>query len=228
MSNRTLALTDRLYEYMLRVSLRESELQQRLREETTRMPEAGMQITPEQGQFITLLTQLLAARRALEVGVYTGYSSLAIALALPEDGLLTACDTSQEWTNVARRYWQEAGVADRIDLRLAPALDTLNELLATGNSESYDLAFLDADKVNYGGYYKLILKLLRPGGLMIIDNAFWGGSVADDAITDEATLALREINLVIQADNQVTCSLLPLGDGVWLVFKRQQEQGKMS
>jgi predicted O-methyltransferase YrrM len=220
MSNRSIALTDSLYDYMNRVSLREPPLLLELREETARMTQRGMQISPEQGQFMALLARLTGARRCLEVGVFTGYSSLATALALPDDGRIVACDVSEEWTAVARRYWQRAGVAHKVDLRLAPALQTLDSLLAGGEAGAYDFAFIDADKTGYLGYYERVLSLLRPGGLLLVDNTLWGGRVADPEVTDADTAALRHFNEVLHRDERVDLSLLPVGDGLTLARRR--------
>jgi caffeoyl-CoA O-methyltransferase len=220
MSNRSITLTDSLYDYLLSVSLREPPVLERLRRETASDPRAIMQISPEQGQFMALLTRLIGARRCLEVGVFTGYSSLVTALALPEDGRIVACDVSEEWTSVARRYWREAGVAHKIDLRLAPALQTLDALLAAGEAGRYDLAFIDADKENYGRYYERVLELLRPNGLVMFDNTLWSGKVADPKFDDEDTVALRELNRRLHTDERVDISLTPIGDGLTLVRKR--------
>ena len=220
MSNRTIDLTDSLYDYLLSVSLRETDLQRRLREETAALPMARMQISPEQGQFMALLARLTGARRCLEVGVFTGYSSLAVALALPDDGRIVACDVSEEWTAIARRYWAEAGVAGRIDLRLAPALDTLDALVAAGGAGTYDLAFIDADKTAYLDYYERALLLLRPGGLLMTDNTLWSGRVADPEVGDADTVALRHYNEHLHRDARVDLSLVPIGDGLTLARKR--------
>lgn len=220
MSNRTIAMTEPLYEYLLDASLREQDLLRRLRDETARQKYSGMQIAPEQGQFMALLAKLTGARRAIEIGTYTGYSSLCVALAMPPDGRLVACDTSEEWTAIARRYWSEAGVADRIDLRLAPALETLDGLLADGQEGGFDLAFIDADKQNYSAYYERCLTLLRPGGLVMLDNMLWDGAVADPARDDASTEAIRDVTRRIKADERVDISLVPIGDGVMLARKR--------
>jgi len=220
MSTRSISLSDDLYDYLLSVSLRESELQRRLREETAANPMSRMQISPEQGQFMALLARLIGARRCLEVGVFTGYSSLAVALALPADGSIVACDVSEEWTAVARRYWTEAGVADKIDLRLAPALETLDSLLAAGGGGSFDFAFIDADKTNYLGYYERALELLRPGGLVAVDNTLWSGRVAQPEVVDPDTVALRHFNERLRRDDRVDLSLLPVGDGLTLARKK--------
>jgi caffeoyl-CoA O-methyltransferase len=193
--------------------------QARLREETRQLPLARMQIAPEQGQFMALLVQLLGARRTLELGVFTGYSALSVALALPADGRVVACDVNDEWTRIARRYWAEAGVADRIELRLGPGLATLEQLIADGSAESFDFSFIDADKENYDAYYEQSLKLLRPGGIVAIDNALWGGDVADESKQDDETRAIRALNLKIGKDPRVAISLVPIGDGLLLARK---------
>ena len=220
MTNRTIALTDSLYEYLIDVSLRESQTQRALREATAKLPNAGMQIAPEQGQFMGLLARLIGARRYIEVGVFTGYSVLAVASALPDDGRVVACDVSEEWTSIGRPYWREAGVEHKIDLRLAPASQTLDELLATGQRESFDLAFIDADKEAYLGYYERVLALLRPGGLVCVDNTLWNGRVADPEVADADTVALRHFNEVLHRDERVDLSLVPIGDGLTLARKR--------
>lgn len=220
MSNQSIQLTPELYTYLLEVSLRESDLLQELRERTRRMPEARMQIAPEQGQFMTLLARLLGARQALEIGVFTGYSALCVASALPADGRLIACDISAEYTRIAREYWERAGVADRIDLRLAPASETLATLLAEGAAGSFDLAFIDADKTGYADYYEQCLALLRPGGLIVVDNVLWNGRVLDTATADADTRAIRAFNRRIHKDARVDLSLVPIGDGLSLLRKR--------
>ncbi|MBD2104897.1 O-methyltransferase [Leptolyngbya sp. FACHB-261] len=220
MANRTLPLSDRLHDYLLSASLREPELLLRLREETAQLPQALMQISPEQGQFMGLLLQLIGATRVLEVGVFTGYSSLCMALALPPEGKIVACDVSEEWTAIARRYWQEAGVSDKIDLRLVPGLDTLNQLLASGQAGSFDFAFIDADKQNYDAYYERALQLVRPNGVIAIDNVLWSGRVADPQVQDESTQNIRALNAKLHQDERVTLSLIPIGDGLTLALKR--------
>ena len=220
MTNRTLPLSDDLYRYLTQVSLREPPLVARLRRETESHPRVSMQIAPEQGQFMALLVQLLQARRALEIGVFTGYSSLWVAGALPPDGRLVACDISEEYTAVARRYWAEAGLESRIDLRLAPALETLADLRAAGEEGTYDFAFLDAHKPEYIEYYEQVLPLLRPGGLVTVDNTLWSGRVADPAEQDEDTQALRAFNEHLHRDDRVDLSLVPIGDGLTLARKR--------
>jgi caffeoyl-CoA O-methyltransferase len=220
MSSRTIEMTDQLYDYLLKVSLREPPLLAELRAETAKLPLAVMQISPEQGQFMALLAELIGARRALEVGTFTGYSALCVAAALSADGKLIACDISEEFTSIARRYWAKAGLADRIELRLAPALDTLKSLLAGGGAGSFDFAFIDADKTQYDAYYEAILKLLRPGGLVTIDNVLWSGAVADGRKRDADTLALRALNEKLKADKRISLSMLPIGDGLTLARKR--------
>ncbi len=219
MSNRTITIDDRLYEYLLGVSLREPGVLARLRAETMKLPRAGMQISPEQGQFMALLVKLMGARLVLEIGTFTGYSALAMALALPADGRLVACDVSEEWTATARRYWKEAGVEARIELRLAPALQTLRDLLEAGSASSFDLIFIDADKGNYLAYYEAGLDLLRPGGLIAVDNTLWDGRVADDAVDDDDTQAIRAFNAALHDDARVDLSLVPIGDGLTLARK---------
>ncbi|HEV2110073.1 MAG TPA: class I SAM-dependent methyltransferase [Gammaproteobacteria bacterium] len=220
MSNRTIVMNDALYDYLLGASLREPPLLKRLREETARHPRATMQISPEQGQFMQLLARLMSAHRCIEVGVFTGYSSLAVALALPKDGHILACDVSEEFTAVARRYWKEAGVEAKIELTLAPALETLDARLKAGEAGSYDLAFIDADKSNYAGYYERILKLLRPGGLILVDNVLWDGGVIDKKDQTEDTVAIRAFNVALLKDERVDISMLPVGDGLTLALKR--------
>ncbi len=219
MSTRSINVDDRVSDYLIRAS-REPEVLKSLRDETAAMPMARMQISPEQGKFLRLLVELVPARRIIEVGVFTGYSSLAMALALPEDGQLVACDVNEEWTSIASRYWAEAGVAEKIDLHLAPALKTLDALIAQGGSGSFDLAFIDADKENYGNYYERSLALLRAGGLIVVDNALWDGRVADDEVSDQETVAIRALNERASSDPRVTSSLVPVGDGVLLARKR--------
>ena len=220
MTGKTIRMDDALYDYLLRVSLREPPLWAQLREETARLPMARMQIAPEQGQFMGLLTRILGVARALEVGVFTGYSSLCVADAMADHGRLIACDTNAEWTAMARRFWQAAGVAQRIDLRLAPALQTMDALLAQGDAGQFDLVFIDADKSNYDGYYERALQLLRPGGVVLVDNVLWSGQVADPKQQDEDTRAIRALNDKIHADQRVDISLLPMADGLTLARKR--------
>lgn len=220
MPKRHIALTEKLQDYVLDMSLREPVLLRRLRQETARLPMAGMQIAPDQGQFMALLARLVGARRCLEIGTFTGYSALAVALALPPDGRVIACDMNPETTAIARRYWAEAGVAERIELRLAPALETLDALIAAGETGRFDFVFIDADKENYDGYYERALRLLRAGGLVILDNVLWGGWVADRRRTDPETEALRALNAKLHRDERIDVSLLPLADGITLARKR--------
>lgn len=221
MSRRSITLDDTLYDYLLSVSLREHPVAAALREETRTHPQAGMQIAPEQGQFMALLVQLLAARRTIEVGVFTGYSALSVALALPDDGRILACDVSDTYTQVARRYWQRAGVAHKIELVLAPALQTLDARIAAGESGAYDFAFIDADKTNYDAYYERCLELVRAGGLIAFDNVLWNGDVARPAEPDDKdTAALQALNRKLHGDERIDLSMLPLGDGLTLARKR--------
>jgi caffeoyl-CoA O-methyltransferase len=219
-SNRSIGLNDDLYRYLLDVSLRKAPELAELRRRTADHPAAAMQIAPEQGQFMALLVRLIGARRCLEVGVFTGYSSLAVAAALPADGLIVACDVSEDFTAIAREFWDRAGVAGKIDLRLAPALETLDALLTAGEAETFDFAFIDADKVNYESYYERTLALLRPGGLVAVDNTLWSGSLVEPAEDDEDAQALAAFNQHLLADERVDLSLLPLGDGLTLARKR--------
>jgi len=221
MSVRTFTLPEELHTYLLSVSVRQTDLMRRLRDETAAMPRGGMQISAEQGQFMTLLVELIGARKCLEVGVFTGYSSLCVAQAMGPEGRIVALDVSEEFTSVARRYWAEAGVADRIDLRLGPAVETLEALLTEDEQAgSFDFAFIDADKGNYGAYYESALRLVRPGGLIGIDNTLWSGKVADPEVTDADTLALRALNAKLHADERITVSVVPIGDGLTLCRKR--------
>ena len=220
MSYRPTPLTEDLHRYLLEFSLREPDLLTRLREETARRGDAGMQISPEQGQFMALLIELTGAKRVLEIGTFTGYSALSMALALPPDGRIIACDVEPETTAVAQRYWAEAGVAEKIDLRLAPALDTLDGLLVAGAAESFDFAFIDADKENYVAYYERCLALLRQGGLLAVDNVLWTGAVADPAARDPDTEAIRALNLRMRKDPRISLSMVPISDGLSLARKR--------
>lgn len=220
MSNRSISLTPELHAYLLENSLREPALLAELRRETATLPEANMQIAPEQGQFMALLVQLCGARRILEIGVFTGYSSLAMALALPADGRILACDVSETWTTIARRYWERAQVSARIDLRIGPAADTLEDLLRRGEAGTWDLAFIDADKASYARYYEACLALLRPGGLVIVDNVLWNGAVVDPVRDDADTRAIRAFNLALRQDPRIDLSMVPIGDGLTLARKR--------
>ncbi|MCL1471898.1 class I SAM-dependent methyltransferase [Argonema antarcticum] len=220
MSANTLGFDTQFYNYLLSASLREADVLRRLRDETTSHPRAVMQLAPEQGQFLALLVQLIGAKKTLEVGVFTGYSSLWVALALPADGKMIACDVSEEYTSVARRYWQEAGVANKIDLRIAPALETLDRLLADGQASTFDFAFIDADKGNYEGYYERSLQLVRPGGLIAVDNVLWYKQVAYPESQDNITQVIRAFNEKLHRDERVFLSLVPIGDGLTLALKR--------
>jgi caffeoyl-CoA O-methyltransferase len=220
MSSTSIGLSDALQDYLLSISLRESALMQQLREETAEHPKAEMQIAPEQAQFLQFLVQLIGARRTLEVGVFTGYSALAVAEVLPTTGTLVACDISEEYTQVARRYWAEAGVDEIVDLRLAPAAETLAHLLADDQAGTFDFAFIDADKESYDTYYERALELLRPGGVMALDNVFRDGRVVGDRSDDESVRAIQVLNEKIHDDERVALSVLPLADGVTLAMKR--------
>ncbi len=215
-----LQLTDRLYAYLLKASLRDDSLLRRLRRETARLPRGAMQIPPEQGQFMGLLVELVGARKAIEIGTFTGYSSISIARALPRDGTLICCDISEEFTGIARRYWKEAKLSHKIRLKLGPALDSLDAMIAQGEGGSFDFAFIDADKGNYRKYYERCLKLVRRGGLIAIDNVLWGGSVADPRMRDPETRAIRALNTALKQDRRVSVSLLPVADGLTLARKR--------
>ncbi len=220
MSNKTFTMPDSIYAYMIDVSLREPDVLVRLREETSRLSTSMMQIAPEQGQFMRLLVKALGIKRAIEVGVYTGYSSLSVALAMPEDGRIIACDVNKKWTDIARRYWKEAGVDHKIELKVAPALETLDTLIGEQLQDTFDFAFIDADKTRYKDYYDRVLTLVRPGGLIAIDNTLWTGSVADESNQTESTQAIREVNDLLHTDERVDISLLPIGDGLTLALKR--------
>lgn len=220
MTKKSITLTDSLYDYITRVSLREPPLLKRLREETASNLLANMQIAPEQGQFMALLIPLMGARKALEIGVFTGYSSLCVAMALPPDGKLVACDVSDEWTQIARRYWKEAGVEHKIELHLAPARDTLDRLLRNGEAGTFDFVFIDADKTGYDDYYERTLQLLRPGGLIMFDNMLRNGDVADPTVLTDSTVAIRVLNEKLLHDERITLSLLPVADGITFALKR--------
>jgi predicted O-methyltransferase YrrM len=220
MSRKSLAITPALADYIATHSLREDAVARSLREETSALPMAMMQISPEQGQFMALVARMVGAQRAIEIGTFTGYSALAVARALPEDGTLLCCDVNAEWTAIARRAWEKAGVARKITLVLAPARDTLASRIAAGESGSYDLAFIDADKSNYDSYYESCLALLRPRGVILVDNVLWNGKVADPKAQDADTVAIRALNAKIHTDQRVDAVLLPIGDGVTMVSKR--------
>ena len=219
MSKQTIGLEQNLYDYLLSVSLREPITLTQLRQETSQLPMSRMQISPEQGQFMALLVKLMGAKKTLEIGVFTGYSSLVVALALPADGKIVACDVSEEYTSIARRYWQQAGVADKIDLHIAPALETLDSLLAAGEAGTFDFAFIDADKGNYENYYERSLELIRPGGLIAIDNVLWSSKVANPEIQDNQTNKIRAFNRKLHQDSRITLSLVPIADGLTLAIK---------
>jgi caffeoyl-CoA O-methyltransferase len=220
MSTRSIGLSEALHQYMLDVSLRESEVMRRLRDETAEHPKSEMQIAPEQGQFMQLLVRMLDARKTLEIGTFTGYSALAVAEALPEDGRVVACDISEEYTRIARRYWKEAGVDDTIDLRIAPALDTLDALLDDGQAGTFDFAFIDADKQQYDAYYERSLQLLRSGGLVVLDNVFRDGRVADPDIDNESVRAIQRLNQKLHTDERIHLSMIPVADGLTLALKK--------
>lgn len=219
MSPKHTQLTEPLYQYLLEHGVREDALLAKLREETQRLPDAGMQIAPEQGQFMRLLVSALGVSRGLEVGVFTGYSTLCTALAMPHDGRIVACDVNPETTAIAQRYFSEAGLAHKLDLRLGPALGTLQALLQTEGPGHFDFAFIDADKENLLGYYELCLQLVRPGALILVDNVLWNGSVVDLDNQRESTRAIREFNSKIAQDARVQISMIPLADGLTLARK---------
>lgn len=219
MSNRSIGLDAALQDYILRETIREPELLAELRAETAKLPRPGLQIAPEQGRFMALLAQLTGARRYLEIGTFTGYSALCIALAMPADSHTLACDISKEWTDIARRYWQRAGVAERMELRLAPAQETLDALLAEGQASSFDLAFIDADKAGYQAYLERCLELVRPGGLIMIDNTLWSGKLVDERIQDEDTVSMRDFNRRLRERSDVEVAMVPVGDGLTLVWR---------
>lgn len=220
MSDTTINLTPAVYAYLKSHSLRENDILKQLREETNSAFEVRMQISPEQGQFMRLLVEMLNAKKTLDIGTFTGYSALSVALSLPDDGKVIACDTNVEWTNMAARFWEMAKVAHKVDLRLGPAIQTLDQLIADGQEGTFDFAFIDADKQNYISYYEKSLSLLRVGGLIAIDNVLWGGQVADSSFNDSDTLIIRELNSKIVVDERVTISMLPVGDGLTLARKR--------
>jgi predicted O-methyltransferase YrrM len=213
-------LPDEIERYVGETITKETPLQKRLRAETAKLPMAMMQIGPDQGALLALLARLIGAKRTLEIGTFTGYSALTVAQALPEGGKVIACDVSEEWTAIARRYWREAGLADRIELRLGPAAETLKALLEAGGAGSFDFAFIDADKSGYDTYYELCLRLIRPNGLIAIDNVLWSGAVLDSKKRDADTAALRALNLKIRDDARVDSALLTVGDGLMLARKR--------
>ena len=221
MANETVALTQPLYEYLLSISPPEPAILQALREETAKLEKCCMQISPEQGHLMRFLVRLIEARKGIELGVFTGYSALAVALVLPEDGRLLVCDVSEEWTTIARKYWRQAGVAHKIDLRRQPATETLDELLAAGEAGTFDYAFIDADKVNQALYYEKALQLVRPGGLLVVDDTLWNGNIHDRSLTDPETEAIRAHNEQLRKDSRVALCVLPIGEGITLAVKRQ-------
>jgi predicted O-methyltransferase YrrM len=221
MSDRSIGLSETLHQYLLANSVREPEVLARLRQETDRHPLSNMQISPEQGQLMGLLVQLIGAKKCLEIGVFTGYSSLSVAMNLPDDGRIVACDVSDEFTAIARKYWQLAGVSEKIDLQIAPALETLDRLLANGEAGTFDFAFIDADKNNYAAYYDRCFQLVRQGGLILVDNVLWYGRVIDPAMdADKRTQAIKQINQQIYHDDRVQISLIPIGDGLTIARKK--------
>jgi predicted O-methyltransferase YrrM len=220
MSKGTIGLDARLNDYLVRHQAPEHPVLAEIRKATVEVGNSGLQIAEEQGRLLAFLARLIGTRHALEVGTFTGYSALAVALVLPPEGKLVACDLNKEWTDVARRHWKKAGVADRIDLRLGRAADTLAALEAEGPAGRFDFAFIDADKTGYDGYYESALRLVRPGGLIVFDNMLWGGAVADPRVRDADTRAVRALNKKIAADERVDRVLVPVGDGMMVVRKR--------
>ena len=221
MSSRTIDLTESLYDYLLRSGIQESPIAKELRKKTQdSTPWHRMQISPEQGAFMALLVRLIGARKTIEVGTFTGYSALVVADALPEDGRIVACDVSEEWTSIARAFWKQAGLHEKIDLHLRPGTETLDKLIDQGAADSFDFAFIDADKANYDDYYERCLVLLRRGGVIGIDNVLWGGRVADDNAVDDDTLAIRALNEKVRVDHRVSATMLPIGDGLTLAIKQ--------
>lgn len=219
MTKQTINLSDKLYQYMLSISLHEPAILKSLRETTHKLPSHDMQISPEQGQLMAFLIELIAAEKTLEIGIYTGYSALVVALALPKTGKMIACDINSETSSIAQDFWQKAGVRHKIDLKLAPALATLDALIKQNHANSFDFVFIDADKRNYLNYYERSLTLLRPGGLILVDNVLWSGKVADSNNHDEQTLAIRTFNQAIHQDKRINMCLIPIGDGLTLIRK---------
>lgn len=220
MSNQTINLTPLLYQYLLGISVRETDIAKALRLETSKLPLGHMQTSPDEANFLGFLIKLMGAKRIIEIGTFTGYGTLHMALALPEQGKIIACDINKEYTDVAKRYWQQAGVTDKIDLKLAPAEETLQALLNDNQQNPFDFAFIDANKSQYLNYYKLCLQLVRPGGCIAIDNVLWGGDVIDESVQDNMTKAIRSVNLILSQDPQVDVSMLAIGDGLFLAMKR--------
>ena len=220
MSSTTIGLSNELRKYMLNVSFRDDEILRQLREETLTLKEAQMQISPEQGAFLSILTKILNAKKTLDIGVFTGYSSLVVARELPDDGLVVACDTSIEWTSIAKKYWKLAGIDNKVDLHLAPAKETLEKLIEDGQASTYDFSFIDADKINYQSYYENSLVLVKPGGIIAVDNVLWSGQVIDQTDFEPATRAIRSFNEKLYQDNRVSISMVPIGDGLTLAYKK--------
>ena len=218
MSTGILNLTDDLRDYLWQKGMKEHAVLEELREETAQLPESVMQICPEQGALMANLVRLMSAKKTLEIGTFTGYSALVVALALPEDGKIVACDISEEWTAIGKKKWEQAGVAEKIELRIGAALGTLEELIQDGQEGSFDFAFIDADKANYLDYYKMCLKLVRKGGVVAIDNVLWNGSVINSEINDVDTVAIRELNEFLAKDERVSLSMVPVGDGLTLAY----------
>ena len=219
MSSDTIELNQSLRDYLINVSVKEPSVLKDLREETLKLDEFQMQISPEQGSFLSFLVKLINAKHTLDIGVFTGYSSLVVALQLPQNGYVTACDTNEEWTEIAQKYWKIAKVEDSIDLHIAPAVETLEKLISNGNEGLYDFSFIDADKINYKHYFEQSLTLVRKGGIIAIDNVLWGGRVLDNSDTEPATRAIREFNSRIYKDDRVAISMIPIGDGLTLAQK---------
>ena len=219
MSSSTIELNQSLRDYLINVSVKESGVLKDLREETLQLDEFQMQISPEQGSFLSFLVKLINAKHTLDIGVFTGYSSLVVALQLPQNGYVTACDTNEEWTEIAQKYWKAAKVEDNIDLHIAPAVETLEKLISNGNEGLYDFSFIDADKINYQHYFEQSLVLVRKGGVIAIDNVLWGGRVLDNSDTEPATRAIREFNSKLYKDDRVAISMIPIGDGLTLAQK---------
>ena len=220
MSSSTIGLNNELRKYMLDVSFRDDEILKQLREETLTLKEAQMQISPEQGAFLSILTKILNAKKTLDIGVFTGYSSLVVARELPDDGSVVACDTSIEWTSIAKKYWKLAGVDNKVGLHLAPARETLEKLIEDGQASTYDFSFIDADKINYQSYYEYSLTLVKPGGIIAVDNVLWSGQVIDEYDSEPATRAIRSFNEKLYQDDRVSISMVPIGDGLTLAYKK--------
>ena len=220
MSSSTIGLSNELRKYMLDVSFRDDDILRQLREETLTLKEAQMQISPEQGALLSILTKILNAKKTLDIGVFTGYSSLVVAREIPNDGLVVACDTSIEWTSIAKKYWKLAGVDNKVDLHLAPAVETLEKLIQDGQGSTYDFSFIDADKINYQSYYEYSLTLVKPGGIIAVDNVLWSGQVIDENDSEPATRAIRSFNEKLYQDDRVSISMVPIGDGLTLAYKK--------